>query len=315
LWSPIPLISNAALDPFFEHERAWKTRLARRHLLITLDLRGSGLADRHCRTHSFDDYVSDMIAILDQLNIETADLVGRGNRSQVAIRFAARHPDRVRRLFLSAVTVGPTAATGRPLLEPAARDFAERNFRAYLQTAAARMSGSEAHVSAWVSHMERCIDQVGALAALDALNREDVRDDIRQIRCPCLFIKSRNSTLIDEGHVEAFQALVPHAEVAYIPNRPEMAWLEDHANAIEHFEDRMDAAEGVPLTAGVSPRETEVLALVARGLTDQEIAENLTLSVATVRRHVTNIYAKLNVRNRSEATRWALTHGIGEGTR
>jgi len=307
---PIGLLSHAALDPFFEHERTWKERMARRHLLISLDLRGSGLADRHCRSHSFDDYVHDITALLDRLNIEATDLVGLGNRSQVAIRFAARCPGRVRRLILSAVTVGPSAATGRILLEPAGRDYAARSFRAYLQLAAAAMSGSEAHVSAFVSHMERCTDQVDTLAALDALNREDIRDDIRQIRCPCLLIKVRN-TMLDEGHIEAFRTLAPHAEVAYIPNGQELAWLEDCADAIEHFEDRLDAAEGAPPAApGLSSRESEVLALLARGLAAREIAEALTLTEATVRSHLTHIYTKLGVRNRAEATRWALTHGV-----
>ena len=57
-------------------------------------------------------------------------------------------------------------------------------------------------------------------------------------------------------------------------------------------------------------REAQVLALLASGQTSKELAAQLSLSVTTVQRHVANIYAKIGVRNRAEATRYALRHGL-----
>jgi DNA-binding CsgD family transcriptional regulator/tetratricopeptide (TPR) repeat protein len=57
-------------------------------------------------------------------------------------------------------------------------------------------------------------------------------------------------------------------------------------------------------------REAQVLSLLAGGRTSKELAEQLSLSVTTVQRHVANIYAKIGVRNRAEATRYALRHGL-----
>ncbi|HEX5691824.1 MAG TPA: response regulator transcription factor, partial [Roseiflexaceae bacterium] len=57
-------------------------------------------------------------------------------------------------------------------------------------------------------------------------------------------------------------------------------------------------------------RETDVLRLLAQGLTDQQIAQALVISPRTVHSHLTAIYGKLQVNNRSAATRWALEHGI-----
>jgi len=57
-------------------------------------------------------------------------------------------------------------------------------------------------------------------------------------------------------------------------------------------------------------REVQVLSLLASGHTSSEIAEQLSLSVTTVQRHVANIYAKIGVRNRAEATGYALRHGL-----
>jgi DNA-binding NarL/FixJ family response regulator len=54
---------------------------------------------------------------------------------------------------------------------------------------------------------------------------------------------------------------------------------------------------------GLSSREEEVLNLLADGLTDREIAENLQISSRTVETHVSNVLHKLGVRNRAEAAR------------
>ncbi|MET0788892.1 MAG: helix-turn-helix transcriptional regulator [Cellulomonas sp.] len=62
----------------------------------------------------------------------------------------------------------------------------------------------------------------------------------------------------------------------------------------------------------LSPREVEVLRLVARGLTNRAVATSLTLSERTVARHVSNIFVKLDVQSRSAATAWAYDHGIVE---
>ena len=56
----------------------------------------------------------------------------------------------------------------------------------------------------------------------------------------------------------------------------------------------------------LSERETEVLVLVARGLSNEQIAQELYLSESTVKRHLANVYQKVGVRSRSEAVRTAL---------
>jgi len=67
-----------------------------------------------------------------------------------------------------------------------------------------------------------------------------------------------------------------------------------------------DAAAGHPLT----PRECEVLALVARGQTNRGIATSLFLSEKTVARHLSNIFTKIDVSSRAAATAYAYEHGL-----
>ena len=57
--------------------------------------------------------------------------------------------------------------------------------------------------------------------------------------------------------------------------------------------------------AGLTAREVEVLRLIAHGKSTREIAAELVLSARTVQRHISNLYAKINVRNRVEATAFA----------
>jgi predicted ATPase/DNA-binding CsgD family transcriptional regulator len=62
--------------------------------------------------------------------------------------------------------------------------------------------------------------------------------------------------------------------------------------------------------AGLSRREREILALVATGLTDAQVAQYLLLSTRTVSKHLQSIYTKLNINSRSAATRFAFEHGL-----
>ena len=70
----------------------------------------------------------------------------------------------------------------------------------------------------------------------------------------------------------------------------------------------MGKAKGFP--AGLTPREAEVLALIATGMTNAEIAQHLFISPHTVKNHVTNIYKKLKVEDRTQIALWAIAYGL-----
>ncbi|WP_256341656.1 response regulator transcription factor [Streptomyces sp. TLI_105] len=65
-----------------------------------------------------------------------------------------------------------------------------------------------------------------------------------------------------------------------------------------------------PYADGLTERETEVLALVADGLSNSEIAGRLRISTATVKTHINNLFAKTGVRDRAQAVRYAYQHGL-----
>ena len=59
----------------------------------------------------------------------------------------------------------------------------------------------------------------------------------------------------------------------------------------------------------LSAREMEIIDLVAEGLTNQEIAERLTISKRTVDNHVSNMFTKTGSKNRVALLNWAMDHG------
>ncbi len=64
---------------------------------------------------------------------------------------------------------------------------------------------------------------------------------------------------------------------------------------------------------GVTPREADVLALIAQGLSNQEIAQRLYLSINSVKTHIRTAYRRLGVTSRSQAVLWCVQHGFDPG--
>ena len=74
-------------------------------------------------------------------------------------------------------------------------------------------------------------------------------------------------------------------------------------------------ADATTLTpVGLTAREMEVLELIAVGKTNRDIAKDLVITVPTAARHVSNIFSKIGVNNRTEAAAYATKHGLTESS-
>ena len=119
--------------------------------------------------------------------------------------------------------------------------------------------------------------------------------------------------LLKDVSPEHLVAAVPHGPLGRRAARP----VDHAAGLVERFAP-LASVTALACTrdlASLTPRELEVLRLIARGLSNAELAAELTLSEATVKTHVANILAKLQLRDRVQAVVLAYETGLGEPTR
>ena len=121
----------------------------------------------------------------------------------------------------------------------------------------------------------------------------------------------------EEGR--ALAALIPGARFAPLSGHNHV--LLENEPAWEIFSDEFESFLPQPTPAlskipfkDLSPRETDVLELIARGLDNAQIAAQLSLAEKTVRNHITSIFAKLGVAHRAQAVVRARDAGLGRGT-
>ncbi|MBJ3810134.1 response regulator transcription factor [Streptomyces flavofungini] len=81
---------------------------------------------------------------------------------------------------------------------------------------------------------------------------------------------------------------------------------------LERLSEPAEAARPVEPPDGLTMRETEVVALIAEGMTNQEIARALHVSTATVKTHINNLFAKAGLKDRAQAVRYAYRHGLAQ---
>lgn len=143
-------------------------------------------------------------------------------------------------------------------------------------------------------------DPHGALASLRAACSAWQELDAPYETARCRRLLARAYTALGDTAAAALEVEAARVAFAELGAAVDLARLEDTR-----------AAHGDPATPdGLSPREREVLRLVATGRTDRQIAEVLSISDKTVGRHVANIYRKIDVRTRAAATAYAFAHGL-----
>ena len=296
---------------------AWFGRLGRGAQVAVYDARGTGLSDRAATDFGIDAMIGDLDAVVARLGWDEFVLCGFFNASAPALAYAARHPERVSDLVIWGgfargsdiyplpMTVDPSAAVAQwPMLV----DTAARTWTAG--------SGDEARRTA--DYFRSCVEPVTAVRAFAAAREYDVRGLLAEVRARTLVIQRRDAPSQRLEVARGLAAGIPEAQLQVLPGEsasPFSGDIEAGVRAVEAFLGIEEAAAvqatSMPASMGeaLTAREAEVLALVARGRANKEIAAALGLSVHTVERHLTNLYPKIGCRSRTEAAAFALTHG------
>jgi DNA-binding CsgD family transcriptional regulator len=228
--------------------------------------------------------------------------------------YAARHPERVEHLVLYG-----GYARGRLLRGAEQRRHAEAmissiragwarsdpTFR-HLFSLLFLPEGTEEQMAWYDELLWRSTTAEAAVRLYDARNRIDIADIAPQVTAPTLVVHARGDRVVPVEEGRLLASRIPDAQLVLLesPNHillsHEPAWrvFVDALHAFLGTEPARPAADVTTL----SPRELDVLDLVAAGLSNEAIADRLSLSVRTVERHLSNIYVKLRVSGKTGRT-------------
>ena len=301
----------------------WLHELQRGHALVRYNARGCGLSQRDVEDFSFEACVRDMEAVVDAAGLDRFAVCANSFGTSVAIAYAARHPERVSRMALFGAF-----CRGRLVRDasPATCERAELMIRLIetgwgteegvfrqVFTSLFIPGGTQEQWRAFTDCMKHGSTAANAARLSRMIQRIDVQQQARQVRCPTLLLHSRRDALVayDEGQYAAH--LIPRAELVTLESQNhlllehEPAWTQ----AVAELR-RFLGAQIVPddAFAQLTPRERDVLELIAGGASNAQIATALALSEKTVRNVTTSVYAKIGVRSRAQAVARALHAGF-----
>jgi pimeloyl-ACP methyl ester carboxylesterase/DNA-binding CsgD family transcriptional regulator len=330
-----PLIKAATWLSHLEHDwdsPVWRhllRELSLRWQLVRYDERGCGLSDWDVPELSFDSWVRDLETVVDAIGAERFALLGISQGASIAIAYAVKHPERVTHLVLhGGYARGRLIRSSTPQQREEAQMMArlaeigwgksDPSFRQFFTTQFIPGGTPEQHQ--WFNELERISTSPrNAANFMRAFDLIDVTSLLERVRCPTLVMHSARDSRVppDEGRLIATR--IPGAQYVPIDSgnhlvlEGEPGWARALA-AIEAFLPAGIAPNADPRIASLTPRLLSLLDLMAQGRDNAQIAALLGLSEKTVRNHITALFDRLEVENRSQAIVFARDHGLGKAS-
>jgi pimeloyl-ACP methyl ester carboxylesterase/DNA-binding CsgD family transcriptional regulator len=294
-------VSHVELDWQDRRFRRFFEALGEGHRLVRYDRPGVGLSDRQTSTQdvTIETEVALLGAVLDELDCERVSLFGGSSGGCTAVAFAARFPERVERLLLYG-----TYANGSAIAPPEVREAVVGAVRSHWGLGSRMLAdvflGEEGSGERrrFARTQRGYCDAETAATLLEHVYRADVRAQLGEVRAPTVIVHRRADRAIPCELGREGAAGISGARLVSLGGSAHFPWLGDTISVAEALRTGLSAAvtdanpdEAPPVL--LSPRELEVLSLVAEGITEREIAARLVVSPHTVHRHMANIRAKL----------------------
>ena len=331
---PIVFASNIFGDAHLYRHLAWHHvrgvtdgLVKRGWTVVRYDVRGMGASDRRVDDLSFDARVRDLEAVVDRLGVERFALAGLDIGAATAVSYVARNAERVSQLVLLSPWISGAEMFALPDLRVASGMIAsgDREWNVFTNVLGNVASAFEdvRMAKQLAAAMRGSTDPQGLAAYYKTSATIDLTELVTSVAVPTLVIHEPAFPFGSRQLCEEVAKTISDARLAVVHEQSIAGTAHDgHISAIDDFlrrdgPHRSPAAlpsdsiappsvSGTPLT----PREVEVLAFVASGLTNKDIAEELGVAVGTVERHVVNVYTKIGARGRVEATTYAIRHGL-----
>ena len=304
--------------------RPWLTELSKFNTLVRYDQRGNGLSDRNVPDISFEAWLSDLETVVSAAGLSSVALLGASQGAPIAIAYAAKHPQRVSRMVLYGGYARGRLRRGSPAQteegevqarmvrlgwgreDPAFRQFFAMQF----------LPEGTPEQLRWFNELQRIsTSPENAARIMEVTNGVDVSGLLSRVHVPTLVIHVREDMRVPLDEARQIASQIPGARFAPLEGRNHILLESEPAWPRFLEEIRSFLGDGPTAAAAEFPdltgREREVLEQVARGLSNQEIAEQLGISQKTVRNQVSALFDKLGVTSRAQAIVKAREAGIG----
>lgn len=240
-----PLVKTANWMSHLEFEwespllRHWLTELSRQRRLIRYDARGNGLSDRKAADLSLDAFVADLETVAATIDEESFDLLGISQGCAVAIAYAVKHPQKVRKLVLfggfatgwQSSGSAETMARWEAMITLAGLGWGKNNpaFRQMFTSLFAPKASPEQ--ADWFNELQRAsATPEEAQRLLRAIGHFDVSDMLPRVQAPTIIFHCRDDALVLFAAGRHLAATIPNAQFVgldsdnHLPLEDEPAW-------------------------------------------------------------------------------------------
>ena len=318
---PLVLVPNTMMHAHWAWLQfpEWFQGLAERFRFVHFNYRGQGMSTRGLAPdHSIADWQRDLSTVMDAAECRPAILMSVGHGCYIAVRYALEHPDRVAALVLFGATVSMSSWP-----QSYHQGVAVENWELHLRNVIPRSLTPE-HNAIWAEAVRETQTQAEFMIAIREIFQWSLEGELSALNIPTLVIHPRGVISLRAEECQRFAAEVPGARFVSIGGDYALGDATEGLRVIDSFIANLGVSQGLDdtphsqslankaldLAHSLTPREAEVLRLIAGGRSNQQIAEELVLSVRTVERHITNVYAKIGVHGKAGATAYALRNGL-----
>jgi pimeloyl-ACP methyl ester carboxylesterase/DNA-binding CsgD family transcriptional regulator len=310
-------------SPIWRH---WIRFFSRHFRFVRYDERGCGMSDWDVEDLSFRRWAGDLETVANAALPEGSfPLLGISQGAATCIAYAVAHPERVSKLVLYGGYARGWSLRGdsigkrehEAIVELATLGWGKDN-PAFRQIFTSRfVPGATPAQMDWFNELCRRTS-APAIAAelLRARGFVDVKDLLAQVRTPTLVLHAREDAAVPVGAGRELAALIPGAQFVELDSKNhillegEPAWGRFCEAVLDFMGIEHGARSDESAFAALTARERGILALLAEGRSNGDIAERLGVSEKTVRNHVSNLFDKLGVFTRAQAIVFARDRGF-----